>query len=893
MNQTELFQLKAAAFEKVKEREYWTAALSGTQPDCRIPHLSQNLVQKDEEASLTFTFPTQLEHDILKASEESDLRMFIILMTVAFVLLHRYSGKSELLAAAPVLKQTNKQTAINDILPLKAEIEPEMNFRECLYRVKEAFQQAAAHQNYPVKLLLNELSPVQKADRNHFGVALALENIHEPATLKEMNADLLISIRHNEGRTSGKIRWNLRHYHRKTAERLSNHFCTLAEQALTNPEQAIGDLGFLSGEELHQIMTVFNDTEQPYPADKSIVDLFRETAVQNPDHPAVVYENVRYTYQEADELSDRMSACLREQGVRHDEPIGLMVHRSAEMVIAILGILKSGCPYLPIDVHLPAERIRYMVENSGTKLVVANSDHRFTVQNEKILLLEEMLQFSERSVPPNRSSAPSSKDLAYVLYTSGTTGKPKGVMIGHRQVVNLVYGLNSRHFSGLEQDHLNVGMLASHIFDASVQTMFPALLLGHTLCIAPDSARMDGRELWSFYEKNHIHISDATPSHLRLMVKAVLESEPHRAEELKLLLVGGEALTPQLVNQFLHTFGEKRPVMTNNYGPTECSVQSSSFTIPESWNEDVIPIGRPMPNEQIYILDDCGCPVPIGVYGELCIAGNGVGRGYIHQPELTAQRFTTLPDISADMLYRTGDLARWRPDGLLEFLGRNDSQVKIRGYRVELGEIKQSLLDFQRSGQRIHDAVVVPIEKGAQDQYLCAYVISDLPLKQREIREYLAEKLPGYMIPRRLIRMEKFPMNFSGKLDYGALPDPAEHQESDEHTIKAHNETEKKLIGIFAAILNMPESEISMEDNFFDIGGNSFNIVELSNKIKERFNRELSVLQLFQFTSVSAIAAQLDRQAGEPGAPAESEREEEESSELENVAHLLGGIGDE
>ncbi|MCY8846406.1 amino acid adenylation domain-containing protein [Bacillus inaquosorum] len=889
MNQTDVFQLKTAALEKVKERQYWTSLLSQIPSDCRFPYDSQLLDQNDEEASFTFSFPAQLEKAILKASGASDLRMFIIFMTAAVTLLHRYSGRTDIMASAPVLRQRETQPVINDLLPLLVKINPTMSFRDCLEHVKQAFQEVYAHQNYPVKILLDELHPLHKKGEPRFGVSLAMNDLQQPASLRALDTNLFISIQYDEGTLTGKLSWNLKHYTFDTAKRIAGHFCMLADRALSAPETLVSELQLLSHEERESIITTFNHTNQPYPKEKSIVDLFKEQAALKPNQPAIVYEDVSFTYGEADELSDRVAAFLIKEGVRHEEPVGLMVHRSAEMVIGILGILKAGCPYLPIDVNMPSERMDYMLKNSGSRFVITNKDYDISAENQKSLFIEEMMKFKGAA---EHGRLPSPKNLAYVLYTSGTTGKPKGVMVEHRQVINLVYGIDSLHFEPFSQEHLRIGMLASHIFDASVQTIFPAVLLGHTLYIAPDHARMDGKQLWSFYEENRIHISDATPSHLRLMLKAA-EKEPHHVDELKLIMAGGEILPPQLVQQYLQTFRADKPVMTNNYGPTECTVQSAAFTIPEHWNEAVVPIGRPMPNEQIYILDHCGQPVPIGVYGELCIAGDGVARGYICQPELTAKKFTEPQHIPAGKLYHTGDLARWRSDGLIEFFGRYDDQVKIRGFRVELDEIRKALLDYRESGQIIHDAVIIPVQKESDDQFLVAYLISDQKLKTRKMRGFLGEKLPGYMIPRRFIRVDSFPMNLSGKLDLKALPDPMEEPESDEQVIKPHNETEKKLVSIFAGILNIPESDISMEDNFFDIGGNSFHIVELSNKLKEQFGQELSVVQLFQYTSVSAIAAQLSRQTESEGSQANAESGEEAAEDLENVAQLLGGISDE
>lgn len=881
MNQNDVFHLKAAASEKEQERKYWTGMLSDIETDCRFPSFIRHAEGKKEEASLAFTFTSELNKAVLKASGESDLRMFIILMAAAFALLHRYSGKNGLLAAAPVLNQEKKQTAINDLLPLKLKLKPSVHFRDCLQYVKTAFQEAHAHQNYPVKLVINEFYP-QKAANQPFGLAAALENLHGPSAYGEMMSDLFFSFRHEEGKLSGKLIWNEEYYNFEAAEQLARHFCTLAEQVLAEPEKPISDVELLSNEERKQITAVFNETAMPYPKEKTIIDLFQQKAAAHPDRRAAVYENKCYTYREVDELSDRIGEALRKKGVKKGEPIGLMIQRSADMVIAILGILKAGCPYLPIDIHLPPDRVRYMLGNSGSRFVIANQGSGIQTENQHVIFLEQLLS-EPADAEQTSDHFPSAGDLAYVLYTSGTTGKPKGVMVEHRQVVNLVYGIRSRHFGGISPDNLHIAMLASHIFDASVQTMFPALLLGHTLFIVPDLVRMDGSRIWSFFEENSIHISDATPSHLRLMVKAVSGRQPHRVKDLKLVLAGGEVLTPQLARQFLQTFGKNKPMLTNNYGPTECTVQSAAFPVPEDWDEAVIPIGSPMPNEQIFILNPSGHPVPIGVYGELCIGGDGVARGYIHQPELTLQKFRVPAGVSEKRLYHTGDLARWRADGFIEFLGRDDQQVKIRGFRIELEEIKKALLTYEET---IRDAVIVAVIK-ENDEYLCAYLISDQEPDLRNIREYLAAELPNYMIPRRFIKVDEFPLNVSGKLDYQSLPDPSDKPETGHLAVKGHNETKRKIVSIFAEVLDIPESSIDPEDNFFDIGGSSFHIVEISNKIKDVFDQELSVVQLFQYTTAAAIADRLDGGL-KPQQPAEDS--EEEAEDLENIAQLLGGM---
>ncbi|OLP64677.1 Surfactin synthase subunit 1 [Bacillus pumilus] len=883
------FQLKAVAKEKVKERAYWTSILSDVQLDGRIPNTVSQANPVAIDRSLHSSFPMTVNHSLKNVCGDSDLRLFIVLTTAAFGLLQRYSGKTELMVTVPTMEQSINQSAINHMLPIKVEMDPHMSFSARLDAVKQSFQGAVRHQNYPVHILMDELWHSLGDGKQRVNLACAFETLHGHADRKQLNTDVLIVWKKEQDLLHAEVHWDASLYDDQMMTQFAGHFMTLTEQFLQTPERAIGTHAFLSETERHQLFDAFQGESLDAPVDRDIVSLFQQQVHLHPIRTAVVFGDTSYTYEEVDHLSDRIALSLSQRKLTREAPVGLRMDRSAELVIAILGILKAGYAYLPIDVHLPIDRIRYMLKNSGAKAIVSDMAGHEGLDVESYDI-QKMLHETEEKA--NQAWTLSPSDMAYVLYTSGTTGHPKGVVIEHRHVINLVYGMETRFFD-LLPDELQVGMLASHIFDASVQTLFPTLLLGHTLHIASDDVRMDGHALWRFYQDHHIQLSDVTPSHLKLMTKAAGQSK-QELPQLKMLLVGGEVFTKELMDQFLQHVSSERPMMINAYGPTECTVQSSSFLVPHDWNEQIIPIGQPMPNEQIFICDAEGEPVPIGVFGELYISGDGVGRGYINQPEWNKEKFIKKPALCSGVLYGTGDVARWRFDGLLEFAKRSDNQVKIRGYRIELEEVRRAILDDPKLQGLIQDVIVLPKETTERDQYICAYFMAKQEVDQRAIRSFLSERLPGYMVPRHLIQVDQFPLNLSGKLDIQALPNPEDQLLDEQETvaIQAHNETEQKLVRIFASILQVSASHIRLDEPFFDLGGNSFNIVELSNKVKEEFQQELTVMELFQYTTVSQIAAQLKSKAAGQDKQVKDD-EENEADDLESAAQLLGGIIDE
>ncbi|MFS4449736.1 non-ribosomal peptide synthetase, partial [Maribacter sp. 2307UL18-2] len=552
-----------------------------------------------------------------------------------------------------------------------------------------------------------------------------------------------------------------------TINRFILYFKEIVFAVISNPSIKLSQIDILSIEERDTLLKGFNKSGADYSIDYSIVEMFEEQVLENPDRVAVVIQGERHTYKELNERSNQLANYLVSFGIVPGSVVGLLLDRSVEMIIGILGVLKSGAGYLPIDTNLPAQRVEYMLDQSRSTLLLTEGTYLeqysayLPVRN---IHSEDLYMDSSQNIgmpiEPN--------DLAYCIFTSGSTGLPKGVMMGHKSVINLVQGLRERVYSS---DHgsksLRVALLASYSFDASVQQIFGALLLGHSLYICDDLDRKDGDRLIDFYNRNGIEVSDGTPTHLRILMSSL--DEDFRLTSLRIWMLAGEVLSKELVKEFYKYHEYDRVKLFNIYGPTETCVDSTSFEIELAKLDDysTIPIGKPLPNERIYITDKYGNLVPIGVTGELCIAGDGLAQRYIGDMTLTSEKFIDHWIPNEKKVYRTGDLACWLSDGNIEYQGRRDNQVKIRGYRIELGEIENQLLAYEE----VRDIVVVAKERGGSMD-LIAYIVSDNEIKPGELRSYLALTLPDYMLPVHYVQMDSFPLTPNGKVDRRALPDP-------------------------------------------------------------------------------------------------------------------------
>jgi len=597
----------------------------------------------------------------------------------------------------------------------------------------------------------------------------------------------------------------------------------------------------------------FNDTATDYPSEKTIHRLFEEQAGRTPDAAAVYGSYGTYktymTYFELNRLAERLASLLWTKGIRPGAVVGIMVERSIEMILGILGILKAGGAYMAIDPGYPEERKRYMLADSGAAFLLTARDIKGC--------REQAYLFQARTAPD--SDAQTSDTLCYIIYTSGSTGRPKGVMVEHRNVVRLVKNTNFVSFSEI----LKILQTGALEFDASTFEIWGALLNGGSLYLADKERILEPGELNVLIGKHRITTMWLTSSLFNRMVDADIDV----FRGLRHLLVGGEALSPVHINRVRDRFPGLEVI--NGYGPTENTTFSTTFSIDRDYSQN-IPIGRPIANSTAYILDPEGGLVPVGVSGELVVGGDGVSRGYLNNPELTAERFNrTYKSYKTYIFYKTGDLARWLADGNIEFLGRIDQQVKLRGFRIELGEIEMQLLRHPD----IREAVVVVRGEESGDKYLCAYIVPGGPVPVPALEQFLSQTLPGYMVPAHFVVLERIPLTANGKVDRNALPAP-EIVSSAEYAAP-RDPMEKKLAELWSEVLGIAVDRIGIHDDFFELGGHSLSGTSLASAVHKTFNVRLPLPRLFEMPVFAELSRYIKTAAEDPYRPLGSVEEKE------------------
>ena len=603
----------------------------------------------------------------------------------------------------------------------------------------------------------------------------------------------------------------------------------------------------LTAAEKNRLLVEFNDTEADFPRAKTLPQLFEEQAAKTPARLALVFKEQKLSYRALNEKANQLAWLLREKGVGRDTVVAISVYRSLEMIIGILAILKAGGAYLPIDPDYPVDRIAYTLENSGAKLLLTQGSLMDRWQeNEAVRLVDiEEAGIAARdtaNLPPINHP----RDLAYIIYTSGSTGKPKGVMIEHQNVVRLLF--NSRcQFDFSDRDIWT--MFHSFCFDFSVWEMYGALLYGGKLVVVPKEAAMDTREFLNILKQEKVTVLNQTPAAFYNLIQEEAAAADH-ALTLRYVIFGGEALKPILLKPFRQKYPQTK--LINMYGITETTVHVTFKEITEKEIEkNISNVGRAIPTLKTYILDQNLHLLPIGVPGELCVSGYGVGRGYLNNAPLTKQKFIPNPFNVGEMLYRSGDLARVLPNGDIEYLGRIDNQVKIRGFRIELGEIESHLLQYPD----LEEALVMARETQSGDKKLYAYYVGGREIPATELRSFLARKLPDYMIPAYFVQLPKMPLNRNGKVDRDRLPQYDEAVNFAAAYVAPQNETELLLTGIWADVLEL--KKVGTADDFFALGGDSLGAIKVVSKIADCCGQTIPLVDLYKHPTVKQMAAKM------------------------------------
>src|SRR4030095_5068266 len=743
-----------------------------------------------------------------------------------------------------------------------------------LSRLRELALRAYDHQDVLLEKIVEELQPERSLSRSpFFQVMFALQNDpRETGKLAGLTVDpfdvysgsakfdLLLHMREENEQLKGAIEYNTDLFDASTIARLLGHFEVLLKGIVANPDRRISDLPLLTEAERHQLLVEWNDTKKDYADDKCVHQLFEEQVEKSPAGVAVVFEDQQLTYRELNARANQLAHYLKKLGVGPEVRVGICVERSLEMVVALLGILKAGGAYVPLDPSYPKERLAFMIEDAQTPVVLTQKQlaSRLLVPWPQRIFLDTNWEAIAQETAENFIGKANPKNPVYLLYTSGSTGIPKGVVMEHRALSNLISWQVQNFGCPIEARTLQ---FAPQSFDVSFQEIFSTWCSGGTLVLVSEEVRRDPSLLLQFLTAEEIERVFLPFIALQQLAEAA-EGKTSVPTSLREIITAGEQLRMrQPIARLVERL--KKCHLYNQYGPTESHVVTS-FTVtrlPTDW-PTLPPIGRPIPNTQLYVLDSHLRPVPIGVPGELCIAGAGLARGYLKRPELTAQKFIPNPfsNVSGARLYKTGDLARYLADGNIEFLGRLDDQVKIRGFRIELGEIESVLGQYPN----VRESAVVVSEKIPGDKCLTAYVVpSD---KQAsvigDLHLFLKEKLPDYMIPSAFVMLESLPLTPSGKLNRSALPALGKTRlDLKQAFVAPRTLVEYVLTDIWSEVLAI--EHVGIYDNFFDLGGHSLLVTKVIAQIQRSLQVDPPVRSLFECPTIAQLATRID--AGQTG----------------------------
>ncbi|GMX65464.1 hypothetical protein Elgi_47340 [Paenibacillus elgii] len=840
-----------------KQEAYWLEQLGGELPILELPtDYARPSVRSFSGGTLSFAIDSRQTDGLKRLGSQTGATLFMVLLAAYTTLLSKYSGQEDMIVGTPIAGRPHAdlQPMIGmfaGTLALRSCPAGEKTFLDYLQEVKELALRAYENQDYPFETLVEKLNVKRDLSRNPvFDTMFVLQNTETVApgftSLRVsphesehpiVKFDLTFTAAEEAGGIAFSIEYGDRLFKRETISRMARHFIQLIEEMIQTPEAKLSSLNILTVHELAQILETFNETALPYPADMTIHGLFERQAALTPDRIAVVFEDRQLTYRELDERANRLARTLLAKGVEAEQLVAIMTERSLDMVTAVLGVMKAGGAYVPVDPEYPEERIRYMLGDSGARLLLTQSHLRDrTAFGGELLLLDDERSYSGDGSSPGVAVGP--HQLAYVIYTSGTTGKPKGVMVEHQGVYNnKLFFEQSLHITTKDR----IVQFASFSFDASCWEMTMGLLTGAALYV-PDASVIADYRLFEQYVRDHgITVATLPPTYAVYL-------DPEHMPELRTLITAGSASTSELVQQW-----KDHVRYFNNYGPTEDSICSTAWSYTDHTPmEKTVPIGRPIPNHQVFILSAHNALVPVGVVGELCVAGIGLARGYLNRPDLTADKFMPVPFAPERRMYRTGDLARWLPDGSIEYLGRIDHQVKIRGYRIELGEIEAQLLKVAA----VQEAIVLARTDETGQTYLCAYFTADGEQAAGALRSELARELPGYMVPSFFVQLEEMPLTPNGKIDRQALPAPEGIVPTGAEYAAPRTPVEAKLAELWQEVLGTPN--VGIRDNFFELGGHSLRAMRLAAHIQKELHVNVPLQDVFATPTIEQLAAVIE-----------------------------------
>nr|WP_202487209.1 non-ribosomal peptide synthetase [Streptomyces sp. SID8354] len=843
---------------------YWRDHLAGAPAVLDLPtDRPRPAVQGFNGGSVPVDLPPALIGELAALARRHGATPYMALLAAFQILLHRYTGQDDIVVGVPTALRGHAEVEpligyFVNTLPIRADLSGDPGFEAVLTRVRDACLGAYAHQDVPFELIVADLNTTRDLSRPpvyqvsfSYGrepvptLAMAGARLSRlPVRSEGARFDLELQAFDTDGGVTGWFEYDRDLFDEATVVRLAGHFRRLVEQVTTRPSTPIGDLDLLDAAERHRVVDEWNATDQQWP-DGLVHECIEEQVRRTPGAEAVRYAGACLTYTELNERANRLAHLLRGRGVGRDVLVGVAMERSFDLVVALLAVLKAGGAYVPLDTSLPPARLTAIAEDAQPPVVLTHGDlaEQLPALDCPVLRMEDLAAELAEQCPDDPGVVVDGEDLAYVIFTSGSTGRPKGVMNVHAALRNRLLWMQDAY--GLDATD-RVLQKTPFSFDVSVWEFFWPLMTGAALVMARPGGHRDSSYLAATVAAERITTLHFVPSMLQLFLR---EPAEHSAG-LRRVFCSGEELPRDLHDRFLDVH---RAELHNLYGPTEAAIDVTAWHCRPGDDTRPVPIGRPIANLRVYVLDRCGRPVPAGVPGELCIGGRGLARGYLNRPDLTAERFTDDPFVPGARIYRTGDLARHRADGALEFLGRLDHQVKLRGQRLELGEIEAVLTRHDT----VREAVVIAREHSPGDVRLAAYVTAAGAAAPAagDLAAHLREHLPEYMVPVSFTVLDALPLTPSGKTDRKALPEPrADRPDLGIRFVAPKDGLEHALADMWRSLLGV--ERVGVRDNFFDLGGHSLLMAEFRTGLAT-LGHELTMVELFQHPTVGALAAYL------------------------------------
>lgn len=872
------WQHQQLALDKFTQQlNYWQQQLADIVPQMELPYLDgkDNANLGFQPGIVPLSVSSEVTRKLKQLSQKSGTTLFTTLLTAFAILLSRYTNQEDLVVGTAIANRTSPQTnsligAFVNTLGLRIQIENNPTFEELLSKVQKVVIDAYAHSEVPFVKVIEALKLDRKLSNNSFlQVMLTLETIAkeqlklEGVTTTELELskptagatfDLNLVLRETDSGLQGKLQYNANLFDEEIIEGICGHFQTLLASIVESPTQKISNLSMLNVTEKEQLLgKEIIKIESEF---SCLHEWFEAQVEKTPYAVAIKFVGEQLTYQELNERANQLAHYLQSLGVKPETKVGIFLERSLEMVVGILGILKAGGAYVPLDPSNPQERLNYILEDSQVQVLVTNSELSNILDGKNVVVyLDEEVDKIARYPRNNLVSGVRGDNLAYIIYTSGSTGKPKGVLIEHQHVIQLFKAAEGCY----QFDETDVWtMFHSFGFDASVWELWGGLLYGGCVVVVSSKVSRDSEAFYNLLVVEQVSVFLQTPSAFFQLMQVDEYSKLREKLNLRLVFIGGEALSFPLLQPWFERHGDELPQLVNIYGVTETTIFATIRALQKADVKTTASfIGQPMPNSQIYLLDKYQQPVPIGVVGEIYIGGGSVARGYWQRSELTQERFVSNPfsDRQEHRLYKTGDLGRYLPNGEFEYKGRIDNQVKIRGFRIELGEIQAKLSEHQA----VRECVVLAREDELNNKRLVAYIVPENSLEPhiQDIRHYLDDLLPEYMIPSAFVVLEKFPLTPNGKVDSRALPIP-EYSTSklESNFVAPSNPTEEILANLWVEILNI--KQVGIYDNFFELGGHSLLATQVISRVRTTFQVELALRKLFELPTVAQLSQVID-----------------------------------